>query len=68
MFHHTLRQPQPVAPKRKFKVISSSFMEGSENIRHLPRDLSIQRNPEFFSAYHHWDHVSRLPRDGDYGT
>src|SRR5262249_17509243 len=32
--------------------------EGSKNVRHLPRYLSIQGDPEFFSAYHHQDHVS----------
>jgi hypothetical protein len=30
-----------------------SFAEGSKNVRHLPCYLSIQRKPEFFSAYHH---------------
>jgi hypothetical protein len=30
-----------------------SFTEGSKNVRHLPCYLSIQREPEFFSAYHH---------------
>jgi hypothetical protein len=33
--------------------LSESFTEGSKNVRHLPRYLSIQRDPEFFSAYHH---------------
>ena len=27
--------------------------EGSKNVRHLPRYLFIQRNPELLSAYHH---------------
>jgi hypothetical protein len=38
-------------PKRKFKTLLESFTEGSKNVRHLPRYLSIQRDPEFFSAY-----------------
>jgi hypothetical protein len=45
--------------KRKSKPLLESFTEGSKNVRHLPRYLSIQRDPEFFSAYHHQDHVSR---------
>ena len=40
-------------PKRKFETFPESFTEGSKNVRHLPRYLSIQRDPEFFSAYHH---------------
>jgi hypothetical protein len=40
-------------PKRKFETLPESFTEGSKNVRHLPRYLSIQRDPEFFSAYHH---------------
>jgi len=39
--------------KRKFKMLLESITEGSKNVRHLPRYLSIQRDPEFFSAYHH---------------
>lgn len=35
------------------ETLRESFTEGSKNVRHLPRYLSIQRNPEFFSAYHH---------------
>src|SRR5689334_16272659 len=34
-------------------ILVYSFTEGSKNVRHLPRYLSIQRDPEFFSAYHH---------------
>ena len=30
-----------------------SFTEGSKNVRHLLRYLSIQRDPEFFPTYHH---------------
>jgi hypothetical protein len=30
-----------------------SFTEGSKSVGHLPRYLSIQRDPQFFSAYHH---------------
>jgi len=37
----------------KFETLSQSFTEGSKNVRHLPRYLSIQRDPEFFPAYHH---------------
>ena len=40
-------------PKRKSKTLLESITEGSKNVRHLPRYLSIQRDPEFFSAYHH---------------
>ena len=46
-------------PKRRSKNLLESFTEWSKNIRHLPRYLSIQRDPKFFSAYHHWDHMSR---------
>src|SRR5262249_11334937 len=46
-------------PKRKFETFSESFTEGSKNVDHLLRYLSIQRDPEFFSAYHHQDHVRR---------
>jgi hypothetical protein len=41
------------APKRKFETLAESFTEGSKNVRHLPRYLSIQGDPEFFPAYHH---------------
>ena len=37
----------------KCETFPESFTEGSKNVRHLPRYLSIQRDPEFFSAYHH---------------
>jgi hypothetical protein len=40
-------------PNRKFERLPESFTEGSKNVRHLPRYLSIQRDPEFFPAYHH---------------
>jgi len=40
-------------PKRRSKNLLESFTEWSKNIRHLPRYLSIQRDPKFFSAYHH---------------
>ena len=36
-----------------FQRDPKSFTEGSKNVRHLPCYLSIQRDPEFFSAYHH---------------
>jgi hypothetical protein len=34
-------------------MLLESITEGSKNVRHLPRYLSIQRDPEFLSAYHH---------------
>ena len=40
-------------PERKFKTLLESFTEGSKSVCHLPRYLSIQRNPKFLSAYHH---------------
>jgi hypothetical protein len=39
-------------PKQKFEA-PELLTEGSKKIRHLPRYLSIQRDPEFFAAYHH---------------
>jgi hypothetical protein len=47
------------APKWKFETLPESLTEGSKSVRHLPRYLSIERDPEFFSTYHHEDHVSR---------
>ena len=38
---------------RKFETLPELFTEGSKNVRHLSRYLFIQRDPEFFSAYHH---------------
>ena len=40
-------------PKQKFETLPKSFTEGSKSVGHLPRYLPIQRDPEFFSAYHH---------------
>jgi hypothetical protein len=33
--------PATFTPKRKFKTLLESFTEGSKNVRHLPRYLSI---------------------------
>ena len=37
---------------RNTSTLRESFTEWSKNVRHLPRYLSIQRHPKFFSAYH----------------
>src|SRR5262245_53993414 len=54
-----LARARPQHEARGGVKLPISLTEGSKNIRHLPRYLSIQRDPEFFSAYHHQDHVSR---------
>jgi len=38
--------------KQKSKTLLESFTEGSKNVRHPQRYLSIQRDPEFLPAYH----------------
>jgi hypothetical protein len=35
-----------------FETLPESFTEGGKNVRNLPSYFSVQRDPEFFSAYH----------------